>query len=90
MHLIFYPRRKDPPCFSGPETRVHRMLADGDTTWLPPQRCKLLDESEAAGAAEERGESEAAQARREIAGLAEQMRGLEERLEARLKAPQSG
>lgn len=52
MYFVFYLRRKDPINYSGPETRINKLIHDEDISWLPIYTCTLLQQQREKAAAE--------------------------------------
>ncbi|CAD7946435.1 unnamed protein product [Amoebophrya sp. A25] len=46
LNYIFYLFRKDKESYSGPESYVARLLKDGDISWMPVKRARLLEQAE--------------------------------------------
>merc|ERR1711988_701396 len=44
LNFVFYLKRKDTTEYTGPETKIHELLLDADTSWLPLNRCKLFED----------------------------------------------
>jgi len=51
MYFVFYLRRKDPINYSGPETRINKLIHDEDISWLPIYTCTLLQQQREKAAA---------------------------------------
>jgi len=53
MFFVFYLRRKDPINYSGPETRINKLLNEDDHQWLPLYTCTMLQQQQREKAAAE-------------------------------------